>query len=101
LTLSSSTSRKQALRRQLRRERETSGEEEDGDVAKFCLLCDKLLPQNLAGIVKMQVINKNAPTSRRYSREYKQYLVFSVTDGVSFFKNHVFIANGSYLAAND
>jgi hypothetical protein len=75
LTLSSSTPRKQALRRQLRRERETSGEEEDGDVAKFCLLCDKLLPQNLAGIVKMQVINKNAPTSRRYSREYKQFAI--------------------------
>jgi hypothetical protein len=75
LTLSSSTPRKQALRRQLRRERETSGEEEDGDVAKFCLLCDKLLPQNLAGIVKMQVINKNAPTFRRYSREYKQFAI--------------------------
>jgi hypothetical protein len=76
LTLSSSSPRKQALRRQPRRERETSGEEEDGDVAKFCVLCDKLLPQDLATIVKMQLtLNKNAPTFRRYSREYKQFAI--------------------------
>jgi hypothetical protein len=73
--LSSSSPRKQALRRQPRRERETSGEEEDGDVAKFCV-CDKLLPQNLATIVKMQVtLNKNAPRFRKYSREYKQFAI--------------------------
>jgi hypothetical protein len=102
--LSSSSPRKQALRRQPRRERETSGEEEDGDVAKFCVLCDKLLPQNLATIVKMQVtLNKNPPGSGNIpgSINNSQLLVFPVADGVPFFKNHVFIANGSYFAAND
>jgi hypothetical protein len=77
LTLSARTPRKQRLRRELQKQKEKSSQKEESMeemVMQFNNLSGKLLPPNLATIVKTQVaLNQQNKSQLRYSNEYKQF----------------------------